>query len=300
MILKKGLVLQLFLYVCVGFFIGSKSVNSQEEDSLMIEGLRFKTALKLLESVPSGKKLIDQMKYKTNRQLSSGVAFSSFFQWGQTSRTNAVLTRFYNPETGKEYRERQLSIYIKKKQSLVDLVLDLAHELTHATERPEWDPYDPELTLGKYIGSSIEGKGGEVDAVVMECKVASELRSQYAVLIPRCDRYRFHARKTITQDFYRVGIWKESLVKILGAEAGRFPVLSSLAPALVSSTGDAPYPVALMAEFQEITQIACKNSKDRLIRLSAHQKEQKNLIQSFLSGRCNGAKKSEGSNLGTM
>ena len=81
---------------------------------------------------------------------------------GHVSRTDAVLTRHFNSVTGEESRERNVTITIRAAQPFGERVLDLAHELTHAVADPAWDPYDPDLTPGRYIHYSLESSGGEI------------------------------------------------------------------------------------------------------------------------------------------
>ena len=188
------------------------------------------------------------------------------FKWGAASKTDAVLTRHFNPRTGAESRERQVTIFLREGQAFDDLVLDIAHELVHATSRPGWDPYDPRLTPGKYIWAAIEGEGGEVQAVAMECRVGFEVHSRFGAAssaVERCKSYLSSKQagldeELIRRDFYRVGHWDYELDRKLGPERSLFPLLSRETPKLYSSTGNAPYPVALFREFEEITQIACR------------------------------------------
>jgi hypothetical protein len=141
--------------------------------------------------------------------------------------------------------------------------------MVHATSRPGWDPYDPSLTPGQYIYAAIDGEGGEVQAVAMECKVAVELSKNYQMPSKRCKSYiDANSQKVeiepIRKDFYRVGKWKDSVTKTLGKEVTLLPELSADEPELYSSTGNAPYPVALLKEYQNLTQIACENTQHRV------------------------------------
>ena len=189
-----------------------------------------------------------------------------------------MLTQHYNAKTDQEDRERQVTIYLKKSQSETELLLDLAHELVHAGTRPSFDPYDPTLSLGKYIFAAIEGKGGEVDAVMSECKIGLEISKIQGVSVPRCQNYwpipgssslGIINRDIVRQDFYRVGKWFAEVSTALGGEMSLFPLLSEESPKLYSSTGHAPYPFALMQKFEEITETACRNSKVRMRSLAS-------------------------------
>jgi hypothetical protein len=236
---------------------------------------RIEDALSILARVPTGKELM--LRAVPAFELNQPSDLPRVFRWGDASRTDAVLTRHYNPVTGKERRERQVTIYLRPDQKLQSLVLDIAHELVHATSRPSWDPYDPTLTPGRYILASIDGEGGEVDALVAECKVAMELAAQFGARAGRCQGYLSDLaardyvieRERVRRDFYRVGEWGSELRRRLGRELDLFPLLSQDKPRLFSSTGNAPYPVALLREFEQITQVACENTRKRVSEGSA-------------------------------
>jgi hypothetical protein len=255
-------------------------MGSQESQGASPEGrnARIGTALEILSHLSSGRDLLHRAQ--DFWKLPRTDDLKNVFKWGRASKTDAVLTRHFNSATGQETRERQVTIYLRESQPLDDLVLDIAHELVHATTRPAWDPYDPSLTAGKYIFAAIEGEGGEVEAVAAECRVGFELMDRYGAVgtsTERCEGYLAVSktepkaearpnidRELIRRDFYRVGKWNEEISKHLGGERSLFPMLSREAPALFSSTGNAPYPVALYREFEEITNIACQNSRKRV------------------------------------
>jgi hypothetical protein len=227
---------------------------------------RIQMAIEILERTPSGKEMIG--KSLTAWKLGTANELLKVVKSGEVSRTDAVLTRHYDPETGAESRDREVTIYINDNQSLVNMILDLAHEMVHATSRPSWDPYDPKLTPGRYIQAAIDGEGGEVQAVAEECRVALELSKNYQVSTHRCQSYlNPKSQKVeiepIRRDFYRVGKWHDALTKTLGTETRLLPALSKDSPELYSSTGNAPYPVALLKEYEALTQIACENSRHR-------------------------------------
>lgn len=190
------------------------------------------------------------------------------FRWGRASKTDAVLVRHYDSQTGKETRERRVTIFLRASQTEEEVLLDLAHELVHATSQPPWDPYDPELTAARYIHAAIDGEGGEVAAVQAECRVHFELARHDPSLSSdgglRCRSYMGkNSAEKIRRDFYRVGQWQAELRARLGKEAALMPELSSEPPALYSSTGGAPYPIALWEEFRSLTEAACENSRRR-------------------------------------
>jgi hypothetical protein len=242
--------------------------------------------LSLLEKSSTGRFMIEKAMRVWN--LKSRSEFQTRLKWGIASRTDAVLIRHYDAETGKESRERKVTIYLRQDQPLADLMLDLAHELVHATANPSWDPYDPALTAGAYIRATIEGEGGEVEAVRVECQVSNEIfgENSQSPSASRCLRYssissldKAPIQEKIRRDFYRVGHWIGDLRRELGTEEKLFPLLSASRPALYSSTGGTPYPVALYEEYRQMTAVACENSRRRAPASTQ-------TAQLFLSHRC--------------
>jgi hypothetical protein len=257
---------------------------------------RIQNALEILAHLPAGRGLLQKALETWN--FKAYIELLSIFKWGSTSRTDAVLTRHFNPLSGNEEREREVVIYLKRSQPLKDLVLDMAHELVHATLRPVWDPYDPKLTAGRYVFSAIEGSGGEVEAVMAECQVGLELSNRFGTQIDRCQSYLGKSEKLtvekdqVKKDFYRAGKWVPELRQKLGSEISLFPLLSSDSPKLYSSTGNAPYPVSLLKEFEDITSVACENSRKRVETLnnrslaSVKLANERNDSERFLAHRC--------------
>jgi hypothetical protein len=245
--------------------LARKSVSSEQQSS------RISQALVDLSRIPTGEALIQKALHVWNLETAADLLVK--FKSGDASRTDTVLTRHYNPKTGLEERDREVIIYLRENQSRLELALDMAHEMVHATARPAFDPYDPSLTPGKYIWSALEGEGGEVDAVLLECKAGLELAKQFNEPLKRCRNYLSQSsgieskeldRERVRKDFYQVGKWHKTLSQQLKRELAFFPLLSTETPKLYSSTGHAPYPAALMNEFMEINETACKNSQKRL------------------------------------
>lgn len=292
-----------FLLVLIGFIaftIPEKNSASEEHATS-----RIAQALVTLNKVPSGERLLQRALHVWN--YDNLAALLKNFRGGDVSRTDTTLTRHFNPKTVQEDRDREIIIFLKLSQSDLELALDMAHELVHATARPNFDPYDPSLTAGQYIWNAIEGEGGEVDAVFMECTIGIELVSSLKSSLKRCQSYLEGDdpikktapkmnREKIRREFYRVGKWYSKLLTKLASEVHLFPVLSSEAPSLYSSTGQSPYPVALLNEYLEITDTACENSQKRLQSLTYNASvdapsDTSNSVQlhvqEFLKKRCN-------------
>jgi len=247
-----------------------------------------------LSQTTAGKNWLKRAQKKWG--LKSPSELTQFLRWGRVSKTDAVLTRHFDTEKGTEEKHRQVLIHLRHDQPFAEMILDLAHELVHAVQPPTWDPYDPHLTAVDYIQASIEGAGGETEAVFVECQVAYEISTDLAQ--GRCARY-FHqgalSRDFIRKDFYRVGAWKKRLKEKLGKRIDLLGHLTEDEPQLYSSTGRAPYPIALYEEFREMTQAACENTRRRYQDLRAPASSARGWIESrvrrketlqFLSRRC--------------
>ena len=224
-------------------------------------------------------------KYERIEQIATRI------EWAQVSRTDAVVVRKFDPISGAEIRERQVKIYLNQDQPELGMVLDLAHELTHAINDPDWDPYDPKLSRGRYIQAALEGSGGEIEAIENECRVAVALKGKFdaKAIFDRCGAYLSSdqiSRDLIKKDIYRIGKWKRPLEKTLGVDLKLFPALSGDAPVLYSSTGNAPYPVALAREYQNLNRIACKNTIRRLQASGRKPAGDYSHVDEFVKQRC--------------
>jgi len=259
-------------------------------------GLEFERYIEGLYHTEFGKKIIYDAQAYWKLKTKSEIA--KHLRWDRVSRTDSVVTRHFDSKTGKEEVERKVTVILNKKQPDYEIILDLAHELTHAIYQPGWDPYDPDLTAGKYIYHAIEGNGGEVLALKNECHVYSELFISGYIKseIKRCKRYFMENKsklneKKVLLDFYHVGEWKEDLLLLLGKEEENFPLLTDQEPLLYSSTGLSPYPVALYYEFEQMNQSACSNALKRLANLkdekrTAKLSEKKESTLYFIEKRC--------------
>lgn len=257
------------------------STSLSSESKLNEPATHLKEVLAVLNETESGKKLIENAKSIWNSEKQKNENIEDVLErkiiFGVVSKTDAVLTRHYNPETKSENRVRTVTVILKKNESKLDQVLDLSHELIHALAPPSWDPYDPTLSPGRYIYALLEKKGGEIEAVTSECQVAYEIEKKFQTKTKRCDRYfksdssdgskedSIVNRSQIQKDFYRIGKWGLTVKNKLKDEVKMFPFLSEMEPELYSATGRAPYPAALINEYEEITKIACQNVINRKI-----------------------------------
>ena len=257
----------------LGPVVGLASGQGQE---IAAQWQRLEQARQVLLKSEAGLSLIRRASERfhvdlEHRPLTEGSG--GFVSPGLASRTDSVLNRGIDPLTGLETRAFETHIRLRATQPLEDVVLDFAHELTHAELSSPVDPYDPGLTAEKYISKAITGAGGEVDAVAAECRIGLELADQYGLKMERCRKYQGAKGvdpRLILSDFGASGRYRALLIERLGfSSLSRMEWITDQEPEFYSSTGGLPYPAALLEEYDELTQAACANSRRRVELLSA-------------------------------
>ena len=284
-LVQWGVRLLLLVSLPLGFSLGALAVEGEGSISSK-DWVRLDQARRVLEKSKRGLQLLDEASRVLHvdwNQLTEGDQASdpdskkNSIAPGAISRTDSILNRGIDPQTGQESIQRSVHISLKVSQPLEDLVLDLAHELTHAARSQPVDPYDPTLTVERYLEHAILARGGEVDAVEMECRVGLDLAQQYGLSMKRCRKYEIPAegpesasrggvdREAILKDFGASGVYRNQIRSRLGDPSmKRMKWITDAAPELFSSTGRAPYPAALIDEYDALTDAACENSRKRV------------------------------------
>ena len=213
---------------------------------------------------------------------------------GLVSKTDMIATR--KGEGKKEKLEMETRVVVAMNKDPVFQALDLAHELTHATEsRP--NPFDPKLDPMGYVRSGIEGVGGEASAIRAECTVGKELiqnanRFKLKQVTKRLIRARCAASWSAEaepskwiQSFYNLGHYYSDFLgelkslKLEPKRLGRWKQrVQSKSPLFSSAVTHKPYPLALLEEYVDITKKVCGRAKELLSRSPASVKE--------MSSRC--------------
>lgn len=222
--------------------------------------------LKQFETNSVGRQILSQ----TMKQLKVGFVedLVGFLEPGETSNLDTSLSRRLSPETGKETYEIRKRLFINKYLSRIDALMDLAHELTHYNEKPDFNPYVDTWPVWKYVQATIDGKGGEVDAFMAECKYYLSLKIR-PKKVSRCENYLSSNgeldRMKIVSGFYRVGKHLSEIKSLLQPQdLNRLPAMVPEYPEFISSVGQSPYPMALVREYKTILDVACRNNKRRL------------------------------------
>lgn len=234
----------------------------KEKDSLRI-------LISLIERSPTGKLIVAKAR---KRARSYDKNLVDVIQAGDGSLTDTTLIRrFFADSPHKVSYEAKSKVYLDRRLKVVEAILDLSHELTHFAFRAPFNPYK-NFHAKKFIRSTVEGAGGEVEAYMNECRVLQDLfpasvQSKFnckRIWDPTVDR---PSREKTVQEFYKVGESYPRFVRSLrsmGIEKDSFPLLSEGEALFYSSAYGSPYPVAALEEFQTVLVKVCQNDHKRL------------------------------------
>lgn len=222
--------------------------------------------VRILRTVPEGRAILE-------RAVEKDPAFSTKIKLGTASYTESTFSRTYSLLDGKEQINLHHDITLNSGLNLADAVVDLAHELVHFTEKGMLDPYKAGFERGEFIRNGIEGAGGELSALTVECRVAWSLETYYDGFPQHrlCERYRGESngflRESARLDYYALGTtWFQRA----GADLKR--VISEISPhsaVFTSSYANKPYPVALSEEYAITRKAACTNNERKYRLISA-------------------------------
>jgi hypothetical protein len=241
--------------------------------------------LKILNQTQTGQKIIEHALKKMN--YNSLVELAHHIQAGSVSITQSTYERKLDPVTQQQSESRRVQVVLKTQQPQPDRIFDLAHELTHADASTIVKPYEPDLTLDQYIKLNLESDGGEIQAFYNECQVVKELTELNKVKTNRCKKYFNQTLAEIAQDFYRVGSYFTTLDSILGGKLGTiFPLMKNSEPVILSASAHASYPEALSKEYNELNQLACKNTQKRIRSIASVNAQPESRDQLMLKKRC--------------
>jgi hypothetical protein len=243
--------------------IWSKYTNNPDEN--------LSRLIRILTKSRTGKRIL---KLATNKAQDTGRTLEEIFEVGNGSLTDTTLTRRFSASNPMDVvYESKSKVFINESLSVRDAILDMAHELTHFIFRVPFNPYTQNFTLSDFIHSTVQGRGGEVDAFVMECNVMREI-------FPKPFRESYNCRKILDKStgliskaeaikrFYQVGNYYSEFTEKLedkGIKHSRtFPLMNSSQASFISSAYGLPYPVAAYKEYLSVLQKACSNDKNRM------------------------------------
>ena len=230
----------------------------------------FKRLLNAISKSQTGKAII---KKASDKAAQSGQTITDVLGVGDGSLTDTTLVRrFQSSDPTIVAYETRSKVYINKHLKTLDAMLDLSHELTHYTFREAFNPYDHRFKLKDFIKSTVEGKGGEVDAYLVECKVLQELLPGEVGTRSNCTKVYDKKSGTLSkergvEEFYKVGAHYRDLIKDFNKfslEQNEIPKISNDDAIFISSAWGLPYPVAAVKEYENIMDRVCKNDQNRL------------------------------------
>jgi hypothetical protein len=230
----------------------------------------------ILEKSKTGKKILEAAKTKAAEY---GETLTDVIKAGEGSLTDTTLTRrFSSSAPDKVVFESKSVVMINKDLNVVDAVLDLAHELTHFNFREPFNPYSTKFKLSDFVASTVEGRGGEVEAFLVECQVLFEIFPHYAKQRGNCERMLDSNTGKLSKaegikHFYRVGSYLDTFKRKVRSydpinekqiNEGPLAQVSANEALFISSAWGLPYPVAAVEEFVSIMERVCENDQRRL------------------------------------
>lgn len=230
----------------------------------------FKRLVRGLEKVDTGKRVIQKATEKAAQQ---GLTLFDVVAIGNGSLTDTTLIRRFSASNPVQVMyETKSRVYLNRHLNTLDALLDFAHELTHFTYREAFNPYDARFHLKDFIKSTVEGRGGEVDAYMVECKVLRELLPKEGFSRSNCQKVYDQKMGSMSkelgiQEFYKVGHHFDALKKDLekfAVNEKELPQASNNEALFISSAWGLPYPVAAVKEYANIMERVCKNDQNRI------------------------------------
>ncbi len=237
------------------------------------EGARRWTVLDVLQTLSvssTGKHLIAKAHDKA---LGMGGSLLDVIRPGDFSAIANDFAFRFNPQNPiQNLTQHRVTIFLDRRVNLSRAAVHLAHELTHFVRQEIKNPYDLNSPLNalETIVSTIEGKGGEVDAFVVGCQVFYELmqglfRDVYCQDVT--DAAGNIEREKVTAMYYQMGGDYQDFVDQLekeGLASGDLPYLNSKQSQLVSEGIGMPCPLAALKEYQQQKEQVCSTHRRRL------------------------------------
>ena len=232
----------------------------------------------LLEKTVSGRAIVKKSRLKAKER---GHKLTDLIHRGDKSLTDTTLVRRFNAQTPNIVRyENRSIVYINDQLNLKDALLDLAHELTHFSMREAFNPYRDNFSLGDFIKSTVEGRGGEVEAYLTECQVFYELFRKFEGVNDKCqlvvaERSGHLSLKEGKKQFYKLGAFYDKFkehIRKHDIKTQEFHEMSSDEALFISSAYGLPYPLAAVLEYESIMSRVCQNDEKRLRYVASQRK----------------------------
>ena len=251
-------------------FIEGQDLRQKWVKSAASDEKRVLNLIHYLKRSKTGSILLAQAAKKAARH---GETLTDMILPGEVSITDTTLIRRFNRDNPLEMvYETKSKVFINVDLSFQDAILDLAHELTHYNYKDAFNPYQQNFSAPDFLKSTLEGKGGEVEAYLVECKVMAEIFPSSVSRLSHCHKIRDAERKTFSKEkaknlFYQLGnfydVFQQEL-KEAGIEQNSISTYSKGDALFISSAYGLPYPLASLREYQGIMTRVCENDRKRL------------------------------------
>ena len=240
-------------FTIVGSSINSTEQTNQNESQENVINV-IEDALKLLSSTPTGARIIAEARaaLSSHKSLTDVIKFPS-----PESAIGASIE--FNPENP-EQSLVEYTIYIKQYENSFEVILALAHELTHFTyaNLPYLFSSTSPMNASEYIVRQIEGQGGEVDAKLAECQILRELPLMFTTDFCQSstDEMGNLDRERAVKLFYKIGPYYDIFVEDLQR---KYPTLdiSAALPHLSSETTFLPPLISSYEQYWQQKHRAC-------------------------------------------
>lgn len=233
-----------------------------------------KFLIQTLRRSETGKRLIADASLKA---ANYGETIYDILKPGQSSLTDTTLIRKFSQSAPDQViYETKSKVYVNQELSILDAILDTAHELTHFTHREAFNPYTYKMSALDFISSTIEGNGGEVDAFLMECRVLFELFPKYLANKSNCRKIQdpnsgYFSKQLTIREFYKVGSFADEIKQELKKFGNAIEETSIQFDqvSFISSAYGSPYPLAAIKEYRMVMGRVCENDKKRFAYMQA-------------------------------
>ena len=248
------------------------NINERPNQSWLLLGKTkrdaIKELLKIVESDPIGIRLISKARMKARRE---GKSLLDVIDVGEVSLTDTTLVRRFSPDNPFDVTyEAKSVVYVDQGHDIKDAALDLVHEVTHYTYKKPFNPYIKGFEISDFLVDTIEGRGGEIEAFIVECKVGKSLFGK-SRLSPQClsilGSDGEFSKVLASAEFYKLGPHFDKFIEMArknNLRLERFSFLSRNSGVIISSAWGSPYPVAILEEYGGIMERVCDNDRRRL------------------------------------
>lgn len=248
--------------------------------------------LEVLKKSSTAKKIIDQAETKAAK---TGKELVDLISPGEHSITDTTLIRHFSASDPLAVTfETRSQVYLNSDHNIEDALLDLAHELVHFVHKEAFNPYGEHFDFNDFLESTLEGRGGEIQAYLHECAVMSEIMRNRYLKDENCQKVFFptNPERSLEQGktaFYQLGEFKEIFleeIQLFQLNENNFPFLSGREAAFISSAYGLPYPLASLREFKQIMSRVCRNDQERYKYLGRSPSSVGVKLQKDLDKRC--------------